>query len=219
MGRSYVKLDDGKLQFDRFVEGIKLGRSYVSDGKSHIVDFAANGLGVGQSGSELTHDSAGAVLVTARVAARLEPELTVELDALRNLPLSAKPYWELERARIGGTRKVTLELIVNGLPVARQEIEADGSFHDVKFSLPIKRSSWVALRIYPSSHTNPVFVIVDGKPIRASRKSADWCLKSVDQCWSQKEPRYRESERAEASSAYEVARAAYRKILAESQRD
>jgi hypothetical protein len=219
MGRSYVKLDDGKLEFDRFVEGIKLGRSYVSDGKSHVVDFAANSLGVGQSGSELTHDSAGAVLVTARVAARLEPELTVELDALRNLPLSAKPYWELERARIGSTRKVPLELIVNGLPVARQEIEADGSFHDVKFSLLIKTSSWVALRIYPSSHTNPIFVIVDGKPIRASRKSAEWCLKSVDQCWSQKEPRYRESERAEASTAYDVARAAYRKILAESQPD
>ena len=26
--------------------------------------------------------------------------------------------------------------------------------------MPIKKSSWVALRIYPSSHTNPVFVVV-----------------------------------------------------------
>jgi hypothetical protein len=216
MGRSYVKLDDGKLDFDRFIEGIKQGRSYVSDGKSHLVDFACNGLGVGQGASELTLDAPGTVEVSARVAARLEPELTVELDAIRSRPLSAKPYWELERARIGSTRKVPLEVIVNGLPVARQEIEADGSFRDVKFSAPIKTSSWVALRIYPSSHTNPIFVIVGGKPIRASTKSAEWCLKAVDQCWSQKAPKYREPERALAAQAYDVAREAYRKILAES---
>jgi hypothetical protein len=219
MGRSYVKLDDGKLDFDRFIEGIKLGRSYVSDGKSHLVDFAVNGLGIGQDGSELKLDSPGSIEVTARVAARLEPELTLELDALRNLPLSTKPYWELERARIGSTREVPVELVVNGLPVARREIEADGAFRDLKFSVPIKSSSWVALRVYPSSHTNPIFVVVAGKPIRASRKSAEWCLKSVDQCWSQKSPRYRESERAEASKAYDAARAAYRKILAESPQD
>jgi hypothetical protein len=219
MGRSYVKLDDGTLDFDRFIEGIKQGRSYVSDGKSHLVGFAVGGLGVGQDGSALKRDGPGTIEVSARVAARLEPELTVELDAIRNLPLSAKPYWELERARIGSTRKVPLELIVNGLPVARQEVEADGSFRDVKFSVPIKSSSWVALRIYPSSHTNPIFVIVGGKPIRASKKSAEWCLKAVDQCWSQKAPKYRESERAEARAAYDDARAAYRKILGESQQD
>ena len=82
--------------------------------------------------------------------------------------------------------------------------------------MPIERSSWVALRIYPSSHTNPVFVIVGGKPIRASKKSAEWCLKSVDQCWSQKEKGTRPDERPAARAAYDVAREAYRKILAES---
>jgi hypothetical protein len=58
-------------------------------------------------------------------------------------------------------------------------------------------------------------VTVGGKPIRASRKSAEWCLKSVDQCWSKKEPAIRESEKEEARKAYEVAREAYRKILGE----
>jgi hypothetical protein len=216
MGRSYVKLDDGKLDFDRFIEGIKRGRSYVSDGKSHLVDFTCNGLGVGQGASELKLDAPGTIEVSARVAARLEPELTVELDAIRSRPLSAKPYWELERARIGSTRKVPVELVASGLPIARQEIEADGSFHDVKFSAAVKTSSWLALRIYPSSHTNPIFVIVGGKPIRASKKSAEWCVKAVDQCWSQKAPKYRDSERASAAQAYDVARDAYRKILAES---
>ena len=36
------------------------------------------------------------------------------------------------------------------------------------------RSSWAALRVYPSAHTNPVFVLVGGRPIRASHRSAEW---------------------------------------------
>jgi len=44
---------------------------------------------------------------------------------------------------------------------------------DIAFDVPLAKSSWIALRILPSSHTNPVFAIVDGKPIRASRRSAE----------------------------------------------
>ena len=77
----------------------------------------------------------------------------------------------------------------------------------------------MALRIYPSSHTNPVFVLVGGKPIRASRKSAEWCLKSVDQCWSQKEKKMRPEELPAAQAAYDVARKAYAKIVEESAAD
>src|SRR5271157_1771352 len=87
---------------------------------------------------------------------------------------------------------------------------------EVAFDVPVKKSSWIALRVLPSSHTNPVFVVVGDKPVRASRKSAEWCLKSVDQCWSQKEPAIRPSEQEEASKAYDLARRAYRKIREES---
>jgi len=73
----------------------------------------------------------------------------------------------------------------------------------------------VALRILPSSHTNPVFVEVAGKPVRASRKSAQWCLDAVDTCWKAKVGNIRPEERDEAAKAYDVARDAYRKILAE----
>jgi hypothetical protein len=77
----------------------------------------------------------------------------------------------------------------------------------------------VALRIFPSCHTNPIFVEVEGQPIRASKQSADWCLRAVDVCWKQKEPRIRESEKKAAADAYEFARAAYRRILSESLAD
>jgi hypothetical protein len=125
----------------------------------------------------------------------------------------------VERARIGETRKVPVELIVNGEAVARTEVSADGSMQGVSFDAPIKRSSWVALRIYASSHTNPIFVTVADKPIRVSKKSAQWCLKSVDQCWSKKEPLIRSTEKEEARRAYEVATQAYKKILAECEGD
>lgn len=219
LGRVYVELPDGKLDFDRWCQGIKEGRSYVGDGRSHLIDFEVDSVRLGVDGSELKLDKAATVKVKARASAYLEPELTPELAEIRKRPLSQKPYWDLERSRIGETRKVPVEVVVNGHAVARTEILADGTMHDLEWEVPIERSSWVALRIYPSSHTNPVFVLVDGQPIRASKKSAEWCLKAVDQCWSQKERRIRPEELDAARDAYEVARQAYRKILAASAPD
>ncbi|HEY7314854.1 MAG TPA: CehA/McbA family metallohydrolase [Gemmataceae bacterium] len=218
LGRSYVHLDD-KLDFDAWTEGIKRGRCYVSDGKSHLMNFTVNGLGVGEKKSEVNLAEAGEVEIKAKVAALLEPKPTPATERIRNAPLSTKPYWDIERARLEDTRKVPVEVVVNGRPVARKEIVADGSEQDVSFRVPIKASSWVALRIFPSSHTNPVFVLVGEKPIRASKRSAEWCLKAVDKCWQQKKPQIRKSEQATAEEAYEQSRAAYKKILSETTQD
>jgi hypothetical protein len=68
----------------------------------------------------------------------------------------------------------------------------------------------------PSAHTNPFFILVGDKPIRASRQSAQWCLTGVDQCWKMKQNTYRPNEKKQAEEDYEAARVAYRKILAES---
>ena len=62
-------------------------------------------------------------------------------------------------------------------------------------------------------------VEVDGQPIRASRRSAQWCLDAVDVCWKQKVKRIRPSEQATAAEAFAVARRAYAKLLAESKVD
>jgi hypothetical protein len=71
------------------------------------------------------------------------------------------------------------------------------------------------VRIFASSHTNPIFVEVDGKPIRASKRSAQWCREAVDVCWEQKVKQTRETEKAAAEAAYDVARQAYAKVLEE----
>ncbi len=77
---------------------------------------------------------------------------------------------------------------------------------------PIKKSSWVALRIPASAHTNPVFVMVNDKPIHI-KQSAEWCRKAVDQCWKMKQPNIRESERATAEEGYNRARKVYDMII------
>jgi hypothetical protein len=138
-------------------------------------------------------------------------------EDIRNRQLHEQPYWHVERARIGDSRKVPVELIVNGESVETKEIEADGSVTEVAFDYTPAISSWVAVRVFPAAHTNPVFVEVDGQPIRASRRSAQWCLDAVDVCWAQKEPAIRDHEKQAATDAYEFAREAYRRILGESQ--
>ncbi|HEY7326405.1 MAG TPA: CehA/McbA family metallohydrolase [Gemmataceae bacterium] len=218
LGRSYVHLD-GKLNFDAWTEGIKRGRCYVGDGKSHLVDFTVNGLGVGEKNSEIKLAEPSEVEIKAKVAALLEPKPTPETEKIRKTPLNQKPYWDIERSRINDTRTVPVEVVVNGQAVARKEIAADGSQQDVTFRVPIQASSWVTLRVYPSSHTNPVFVLIGDKPIRASKRSAEWCVKAVDQCWKKKKPAIRKEEQAAAEKAFDEAREAYKKILAETTRD
>lgn len=222
LGRSYVKLDDdAPLDFDAWTEGIKLGRCYVSDGLSHLIDFTVNGLAVGAPGdggraSRLAVEGGEPLTITVDAAALLQE---VPRDDLRSRPLDQKPYWHVERARDGDTRDVPVELIVNGEPVERQLLEADGDVESLTFEYTPERSCWVALRIFPSSHTNPVFVEVDGAPIRASRRSAEWCRAAVDVCWQSKLSQTRESERPAAAAAYDAARAAFDRIAAESYDD
>lgn len=213
LGRVYVKLP-GALDFNEWAEGIKLGRSYVSDGLSHLIDMKVNDLELGEKESQLDLPSAGTVKVTAKVSALLaeRPNLKIRLRSL-----AEQPYWHVERARVGDSRRVPVELIVNSQVVDRKEIVADGHLEEVSFDAPIAKSSWIALRIPASSHTNPVYVQVAGKPIRASKKSAEWCVKSVDQCWSQKKRLIRSSELATAEKAFNEARAVYQKIAGESE--
>lgn len=208
-GRSYVQLS-GPLSYDAWCEGLRQGRSYVSDGQAHLMDFAADGRIVGSGGDLLLADPAR-IVMTARAACLLPDRAPDE-----GPDPDRRPYWTPEHARIAGTRDVQVEALVNGRVAATQRIPADGSIREVRLEVPIERSSWVALRIHGSAHTNPIFVTVGGRPVRASRRSAAWCLAAVDQCWSQKKPRIRARELEAASNAYEHARQRYRAILTES---
>jgi hypothetical protein len=215
IGRSYVKMD-GVLSYANWVDGVRKGRSYVSDGKTHLMDFRVNGVEVGTGESEVALPHAGTVKVTAKVAGLL-PEAPD--DGIRKLPYDKQPYWDLERARAGNTREMPVEIVVNGKAVAKKNVLADGKVRDIEFEIPVSESSWIAARVLPAAHTNPVFAIVGGKPVRASRRSAQWCLDAVNQCWTQKAPRLKAEESAPAREAYEHAREVYQQRIAESEHD
>jgi hypothetical protein len=213
VGRSYVHMaerPEGDAGYEAWIQGLRDGRLYCGDGRSHFLDFKIQGKRSGDGAVALA--SSGRVNVEATVAARLEPQATVA-EAARNAP---NRVWHLENARIGNTRTVPVELIVNGVPVATTALLADGTPQPVSFDAAVERSSWIALRILPSSHTHPVFVLVGGSPIRASRKSAQWCRDCVDKVWEVKAPFMRESERPAAAEAFDHARAAYDAIIKES---
>ena len=211
LARSYAKVD-GALTYRKWIDAVKAGRNYVSDGKSHLMDFTVNDVQGGTRDSELRLGEPGRVTVTAKAAARLDESPN---DALRRQPYDVTPYWDLERARIGTRREVAVEIVVNGLVVASQPLVADGAIRDLTFDVPIERSSWIAARILPAAHTNPVFALVGGKPIRASRDSVQWCLNAVNQCWTQKSPQIRATEIDAARQAYDHARAVYAQRLTE----
>jgi hypothetical protein len=224
LGRSYVKVA-GKLSYEAWCEGISRGACYVSDGHSHLMDFCVakspDNLQEGEpgklvtTGQEFSVSGESLIPFSCNVAALLPEEPT----GIAERNYAQQPYWHIERARVERTREVPVELVVNGLPVERQLIVADGTQHKLIFETKISRSSWVAVRILGSSHTNPIFVIVDNQPVRASRRSAQWCLDGVDQCWSQKERFIRAEEMADAIRAYDHARQVYRQILDESPTD
>ena len=214
-GRGYTRID-GPVTYDKWLTGIRNGSTYVSDGRSHLIDFSVNGVEMGAGLSEVRLAGPNTITAKVKVAALLGQ---VPNEAVRKLRYDEKPYWDIERARIGDTQKVPVELVVNGKAVAKQEVMADGQVRDLSFEFQITRSSWVALRILPSSHTNPIFVLVQDQPIRASRRSAEWALAGVNQCWTQKEPNYSPAERKDAKKAYEEAAAIYRNLISESDSD
>jgi hypothetical protein len=211
VGRTYARID-GAPTFEQWVRGVRGGRAYVSDGKSHLIDFSVNGVAVGRGDSEVKLERAQTVSARVSVAALLG---ALPNEDIRTRPPDRQPYWDVERARIGTSRDVSVEIVVNGAAVASKPIAADGQVRDLVFEVPVERSSWIAARILPSSHTNPVFVIVGDRPIRASRPSAEWCLNAVNQCWTQKSPRIRPAELAGAQAAYDHAREVYKRLIAE----
>ena len=233
-GRSYVNTGVGPIDYDKTMKVIADGGgSYVSDGRSHLMNFKINGKEQSRvKGEEVKLDKPGTVKVTADVGAYLpaEPE-TVEIlgvpyplnsQATTYVPMPAPktikiqdipilgvswrniPWWHLERARMGDTRDVELQVIVNGEPVASKAILADGTMQAVEFDVPIEKSSWVALRVLGASHTNPIWVTVDNQPVRVA-KSLEWNIAALAQAFEVKRHGWRPEEYAEAKAAYDYA--------------
>jgi len=219
-GRVYVRLDNpAPLDFSAWCRELARGRSYVSDGYAHALDFRVSGNAPGDADVKL--EKPGSVVITAKLAFAPQTPETVAQGTV--MPAAGERLVgdtvELHGARTsrlvtGGERLV--EVVMNGRPVASQRIPADGRVHELKWNVNVERSSWIAIRHFPQLHTNPVNVIVDGKPIRASKESARWCDDVIDLLWKNRNKVIPESERDEARRTFERAQGTYRRIAAES---
>jgi hypothetical protein len=207
------------LDYTAWCNGLAAGQSYVSDGYAHALEFAVNEVRPGEGEVKLA--APGKVSIVAQVAFAHQTPLAVAHGGIT--PPAGKSVIgdtvvlhgpRHEEMLVGGKRKV--EIVVNGLPVAAQEIPADGKEHDLNFDVAIDKSSWVALRHFPQFHTNPVNVIVAERPIRANSDSARWCIEAIDLLWKNREKAIKPEERADAKAAFERAKAKYRQIAEES---
>ena len=218
-GRVYVQMGDpATLDFAEWCRGIAAGRSYVSDGFAHAVRFTVNDIAPGPEPVRLS--SAGSVSISA--AAAFAPEIPRAVAYGTHAPGTG-------RTVVGDTRVLhaernsdwvnggdrTVEVVVNGKPVASAEVPADGEPHELQFTVPIEVSSWVALRQFPQLHTNPVNVQVSDRPIRASRASAVWCARSIQLLWHNRQRFIAGSERAAARRTYERAVARFLAVAGE----
>lgn len=218
-GRVYVQLGkSARLDFGEWCEGIAAGRSYVSDGYAHALDFSVAGHRPGFGDVQLQSD--GKVTVKATVS--FAPATPIGVAYGNVLPSAGRRIVgdtvNLHAPRSmgfvdGGKRKV--EIVVNGKAVASVDVPADGEPHEIEFPVFIGQSSWVALRHFPQLHTNPVNVLIDDKPIRASADSARWCVEVIDQLWKFHNKHISAVERPAALTAYERAKAKYRSIARE----
>lgn len=219
-GRSYVRLGrQTRVDYAQWCRAIARGRSYVSDGYAHALEFDVDGT---RPGDDLNLAAPGRVVVRATVA--FSPETPLEPAYGGAIPAGGRRHvgdtilmrevQSMDPLYQRGRRLV--EVVANGRVVASREVAADGRAHAIEVAVPIERSSWLAVRQFPQLHTNPVNVIVAGRPIRASRESAQWAIACIDQLWRARGGRIAPAERAEAEKAYEEARAIYRRIAAES---
>jgi len=218
-GRVYVQLGDVKsINFTNWCRGLGNGRSYVSDGYAHALDFRVSGVAPGLD--DIALESPETVAVAAKVAFAPETPEAVAHGTL-DAPVARREVGDTrvlhaprsEGTVAGGEREV--ELVMNGRVVAKRTVPADGQVHELSFEVPVERSGWIALRQFPQLHTNPVRVIVGGAPIRASRRSAQWCAESVELLWDNRSRMIREEERAAADAGYRRAVERYRQIAAE----
>jgi hypothetical protein len=207
LARSYFK-SDKPVNYDDYVAAIKSGRSYVTEGRAHLMNFSVNGNEVGTNNSELKFQRKQTLDINVDVAAYLPP--VTDSNSLK--PESNMINWSILFSRIGKSQNVPVELIVNGRPVDTTVIAADGKIRKLNFKYQADRSCWVAVRILGAAHSNPFFINIDGKSISEPR-SAEWCVRSVDQCWKMKEPNIKPEERAAAKEAYDKARKFYSDLM------
>jgi dipeptidyl aminopeptidase/acylaminoacyl peptidase len=147
MNRVYVKLD-GALTRDRFLAGLKAGRSFATNGP--LVELTINGH---QAGDEIRLPSGGGRL---RVRAALKSFVPVE-----RLELVGRGGQVARFALEGDSTMATVDTTIT--------VERSGWYTLRAWST---RSRHPVLDIYPFATTSPIYVTVGGAPVHSPEAAA-----------------------------------------------
>ena len=158
--RTYVYTGQDHVHYDAWADAMAAGRAFVTSGPIMTLDVSGPGEASGKGMGEELAVSRGDV-VTVRATAR-------SLFTMHGL-----------------------EIVQNGRIVQRIDATGDLKSIDAELEIPIEGSGWIAARVlgpaqhgamdsYLFAHTNPVFVITGGEPIR-SRDDAAFFVRWIDQ--------------------------------------
>ena len=191
--RTYVKPEDGRLTMRGWLDAMRAGRGFMTSGP--LVELEVDGRIPGET-----------------VDIRRGGEVTVRFSVTSITPL--------EHA----------ELVFNGEVVADVPFTGDRKTLEFERTFRPERSGWYHLRVsgargeaypldirYAQAVTNPVWVLVDGAPVR-SAQAAEYAIAWIDKLQAMAEawPDWRsQAEKDHVYAQFEEARQIYRRLGAE----
>lgn len=191
---TYSQVAGGQMTYRNWIDAIKKGRTVVSrNGHKEFLDLKVNGTSTPGDEIQLTGSATVPVTVTWRASSKLNG---------------------------------TIELVQNGAVVASKKtsVAANGKVN-LTANVTFGKSGWLAARRMGSNghtvHTGAVFLIVAGKPIRASAADAQYFVQWIDNLLEKTSPggewnAYFPTSLAAAQTRYKAAKAIYQQIAAES---
>lgn len=188
-----MKPEDGRLSMRGWLDAMRAGRGFMTTGP--LVELEVDGRIPGET-----------------VEIGRGGEVTVRFTVTSIAPL------------------ITAELVFNGEVVAEVPFTGDRKSLELERTFRPERSGWYHLRVegargeafpfdvsYAQAVTNPVWVTVDGAPVR-SADAADYAIRWIDRLQQMAEewPHWRsQAEKDHVYAQFEEARAVYRRLGAE----
>jgi hypothetical protein len=150
---TYVNVREGPFTYGKWIEGIRQGRTVVTtNGHAEFLDLKINGkYGPGD-----------------------------EMEIAAGGKVNVKVVWTSVKDQEG-----SIEIVCNGKVVASHPVKAGpGKPASMDVEIPVTKSSWISARRNNDrghqSHASPVYVIVAGSPVHASREDALYFVKWID---------------------------------------
>jgi O-glycosyl hydrolase len=187
---TYVNVGDEKLTYQKWINGIKNGKTVVSrNGHDEFIDFKVNG----QHGPG------------SQIKMKRKGNVSLELTWTTRKPFTGR-----------------IELVSNGVVIATLHGTAKpGNPLVLMTSAEIVKSSWICARRMDESghqtHSAPVYITVNDKPIRASAPDAQYFMDWIDNLLEKTSPggsfaRYFTHDLQKVQGRYRKAREIYNKI-------